>query len=95
MPGPWFKSVTATEFRRLYLAQLSALDPQDMLRDLAALAGGRTPALLCFERPPPNEAWCHRGLVSAWLDETLGLRVVEYGHEQAGWGWTHPKLPAD
>ena len=93
MPGPWFNSVTATEFRRLYMTQLDALDPQTVLHDLAALARGRIPALLCFEKPPPNQAWCHRGLVSAWFSDRLHLRVAEYGHEDAGWGWAHPKLP--
>jgi hypothetical protein len=75
------------------MAQLEALDPQAVSRDLAALAGGRIPALLCFEKPPPNPAWCYRGLVSAWVGEALGLKVVEYGYEDAGWGWAHPKLP--
>jgi hypothetical protein len=94
MPGSWFKSATATEFRRLYMDQLAALDPQAVLQDLAALAGGRTPVLLCFERPPPNPAWCHRGLVSVWFWDRLHVRIAEYGHEEAGWGWAHPKLPA-
>lgn len=94
MPGPWFKSVTAAEFRRRYAAQLERLDPQAVLRDLAVLAGGRIPALLCFEKPPPNEAWCHRGLVSAWFWDRLRVRITEYRHEESGWGWAHPKLPA-
>ena len=95
MPGPWFKSVTATEFHRHYMAQLAALDPHQVLRDLAVIADGRVPALLCFEPPPPNGAWCRRSLVSAWLADTLALHVVEYGHDEAGWGWKHPKLPAE
>jgi hypothetical protein len=33
--------------------------------------------------------------VSAWLSDTLGLEVVEVGHEQLGCGWRHPKLPVD
>lgn len=92
-PGPWFASVSAGEFRRLYMAQLSGLDPEKVLLDLGALAGGLTPVLACFERPPPDPAWCHRGLVSAWLFDTLGIAVVEFGHENEGYGWRHPKLP--
>jgi uncharacterized protein DUF488 len=93
-PGAWFKSVTPAEFHRRYMAQLAKLDPSKVLRDLADIAGDQVPTLLCFEALAPNEAWCHRGLVSVWFAETLGVKVVEFGHETAGWGWTHPKLPA-
>src|SRR5258706_10448542 len=92
-PGPWFKSVAAGEFQVRYMAQLARLDPQAVLQDLAALAGDRVPALLCFEKAPPDPAWCHRGFVSAWFHDTLGLEVVEFGHADSGTGWSHPKLP--
>jgi hypothetical protein len=92
-PGPWFRSVSAKEFRNLYMAQLDELDPRQVLRDLAALAEGGIPALLCFEGPPPDPAWCHRGLVSAWLADSLKLSVCEFDHEEGGSGWSHPKLP--
>jgi hypothetical protein len=94
-PGPWFRAVEAEEFRHRYLAQMNLLDVAEVLTDLSAMAGGRIPAVLCFERPPPDPAWCHRGLVSAWLADRLGVQVVEYGHEHAGWGWAHPKLKAE
>ena len=81
------------EYRKRYFAQLDKLDPQTAVNELMALAGGRIPALLCFEREPPDEAWCHRGFVSAWLRDTLGLLVPEVGHEAGGIGWSHPKLP--
>lgn len=73
------------------MGHLAKLDPLEVLCDLAALAGDKVPALLCFERP--GSQWCHRGLVSAWFGDTLGIRVFEYGHENAGWGWAHPMLP--
>ncbi len=75
------------------MEQLSELDPEQVLRDLEVLAEGKTPALLCFEKPPPDDHWCHRGLVSAWFSDVLGLPVAEYGHEAKGTGWLHPKLP--
>jgi hypothetical protein len=90
-PGPWFRSVDPDTFAELYMAQLAQLDARQVLRDLARLAGGKVPALLCFERP--GRGWCHRGLVAAWLGDALGLRVCEYGHEADGWGWQHPMLP--
>ena len=92
-PGPWFKScATPREYARRYFAILSRLDPKTVVEELIALAAGRIPTLLCWEAPPPNKQWCHRALVSAWLFDTLGLEVVEYGHERAGFGWSHPKL---
>ncbi len=92
-PGPWFKSVSADEYRACYMAQLNRLDPNAVLQDLAALAVDRVPALLCFENAPPDPGWCHRGFVSAWFHDMLGLKVVEFGHADRGAGWNHPKLP--
>ena len=62
-PGPWFRSASETEFCALYLAQLDRLDPNQVLRELAALAEGMIPALLCFERPPPDPP----GAIAVWL----------------------------
>ena len=93
-PGPWFRSLDAEEFCKRYLAQLGNLDPVKVLDDLAAMAKGRTPALLCFESSTET-AWCHRGLVSAWFADTIGLHIIEYEHADAGWGWSHPMLGAE
>ena len=92
-PGPWFNSVDPLEYRRRYFAQLEQLDPTATLKELSALASGLKPALLCFERGPPDLSWCHRALVSAWFYDTIGISVFEFGHESDGAGWTHPKLP--
>jgi hypothetical protein len=93
-PGPWFASVPEGEYCRLYLAILGALKPHVVLAELQALAGSAVPALLCFEKPPPEPQWCHRGIVSAWFESTLGLNVPEFGHEQLGVGCSHPKTPS-
>lgn len=94
-PGKWFKSVSTTQYKQLYDEQLAQLDPTRVVNDLETLCNGNIPALLCFERPnsDPND-WCHRGLVSAWLKDTLGLEIPEFGMEDYGTGWSHPKLPA-
>ena len=92
-PGTWFSSVDEGEYRLRYQAILAALDPRKVAADLVELAEGRIPALLCFEGPPPDLRWCHRGLVSAWFADTIGLLVPEFGHEGEGIGWSHPKLP--
>jgi hypothetical protein len=93
-PGAWFKSVTAAEYWDLYMAQLAKLNPAVVLKDLADLSAGKIPALLCFEKPPPDQNWCHRALVAVWLQKAAGLHVNEFGHEACGHGWSHPKLPA-
>ena len=60
--------------------------------DLKRLAGEAEPVMVCWEHPPPSPSWCHRALVSAWLFKTIGVAVPEVGHEDAGFGWQHPKL---
>jgi len=96
-PGPWFQScATPEEFmRRYYDEVLAELDPRTVVATLESIADGDIPTLLCWEPPPPNEDWCHRGLVSAWLHDELGLEVTEYRHESEGFGWQHPKLHPD
>lgn len=93
MPGAWFRTVPPKQFRKLYMAQLAELDPECVLRELNTLAAGKTPALLCFEPPPPDPRCCHRGLVAGWLKDTLDLDVLEFAHEGKGAGWSNPKLP--
>jgi hypothetical protein len=95
-PGPWFSSTSLTEFTDLYNGQiLGVLDPEVVVRQLVEIADGRTPTLLCWERPEPGPKWCHRSLVSVWLCEKLGLEVPEFGLEHEGFGWSHPKLHPD
>lgn len=74
-PGPWFRSVSDDEYRRLFLAEiLSPLDPQIVWDELHALAAPHEPVLLCWEAEP---AGCHRRLVAAWLEARLGGCVPE------------------
>jgi hypothetical protein len=92
-PGDWFRAADQKTFVERYMAQLADLDAGQVLRDLARLADGNIPALLCFERSPPDTAWCHRGLVAGWLKDTANFDIFELGAERAGSGWSHPKLP--
>lgn len=91
-PGEWFRSVDHDEYRRRYLAQLAALDPAEVCRRIEAIADGRPAALLCWEHPHDRQ-FCHRAFVSAWLLDTLGLRVPEFGCGPEAFGHRHPKLP--
>lgn len=94
-PGSWFRELSAHEFRRRYCNEvLNPLDPKRVIADLEEMADGRILALLCFEPPNIGSEWCHRGFVSEWLYERLGLEVFELGQEHCGCGPRHPKLPA-
>ena len=78
-PGPWFNSVTPTQNRKLYNAQLSALDPAKVWQQLHALASDAEPVLLCYEMPPFTATnFCHRRLVAEWFAEHLGHVVHEH-----------------
>ena len=80
-PGPWFKSVSVAEYERLYRKEvLGPLRPRDVAEQLAELAGGRIPVIVCFERVG-DPIWCHRALAAEWLAEGLGGTVPEFGHE--------------
>jgi hypothetical protein len=92
-PGTWFNSVSVEEYRSRYLAQLNELDAGKVVEEIMALAGDRVPVLVCYESPVKPGDFCHRGFVSAWLEEQLGLAVPELGFEKEGHGWAHPKLP--
>jgi hypothetical protein len=91
-PGPGTLKLPAAEFTSLYLRDvLGWLDARRVVDELLEMADGKVPALLCFEHTH-SPAWCHRGIVSAWLEAELGLKVPEYGREQDGFGPDHPKL---
>ena len=91
-PGGWFNSVSPDKYHELYMAGLAKLNAKQILGKIELLANGRqTVALLCFEPPGDPKAWCHRGQVSAWFFDELGLQIPEFGLLPA-YGWDHPKL---
>jgi hypothetical protein len=90
-PGPWFKTATTEVYIELYFTEiLGRLDPVKVVADLMTMAGGKTPTLVCYERPG-GANWCHRSMVSLWLHQHLGIEVAEYGHP--GFGEQHVLLP--
>lgn len=95
-PGKWFNSVSPMEYRRRYYDEiLGRLNPDQVVSELVAMSEGRIPTLLCWEKPEPGPDWCHRGWVSSWLYESLGLEVFEWGQERHGCGPGHPKIPSE
>ncbi len=79
--APWRGMLKLREavYRDIYFNSILAeLDPQKVVADLQALAGGHEPVLLCFERPPFTATnWCHRRMVAEWLADKIGLDVPE------------------
>ncbi|PWJ81527.1 hypothetical protein C7441_11059 [Pseudaminobacter salicylatoxidans] len=93
-PGPWFQTANLRDYKQLFFESLSKLDPSKTVAKLEDLSAGKDCALLCYEAPQKDADWCHRGYLSAWLQDSLGLDVFEYGMEDRGAGWKHPKIPS-
>lgn len=99
-PGPWFNSVGIEEYYHLYRTEiLGPLNPRTVADDLARLAGGLVPVILCYERPSPQATmltgagdWCHRAMAAEWLAEALGFVVPEFGFEELP-QQEHPLMP--
>lgn len=79
-PGNYLNAPPA-EYLARYGAQLAALDPAEVVQQLEAIAGDRTPVLCCFETIAKITAGarCHRHLVACWLEQNLGIEVDEVG----------------
>lgn len=67
-PSRAMLKMNAADFRVAYQAQLDALDPGKVAREL----DGKI--LLCFE---PAGTFCHREMVASWLQAKLGIDVQE------------------
>jgi hypothetical protein len=94
-PGPGTLKLPDRVFTKHYIREvLQPLDPRQVVDELVEIADGKIPALLCFEHTH-SPAWCHRAIVSAWLQVEIGLDVLEYGREEDGCGIDHPKLCAE
>jgi hypothetical protein len=68
-PGLWFNAASPEEFHKLYMAQLNALDVAAIVVGLEAMAADAQAVavvFVCYEAPHGG-AWCHRSLISAWL----------------------------
>jgi len=82
-PGTWFNSVSIPEYLERYNAILATLDPRKVADELIAAGGGKIPVMLCYESASKiqnGELWCHRHLAAQWLEDKLGVEVIEFGH---------------
>ena len=70
---------------------LVPLNPCAVAAELVEMAAGRTPVMLCHERPGTGQ-WCHRALVAEWLAQATGEPVPEFGFETLP-QHNHPLMP--
>ena len=57
---------------------LDSLVPEEVVKELTGLSGGKDIVLLCFEK---DRNRCHRKLVADWLCNSLGLQIKEWGDD--------------
>lgn len=84
----WLK-LPFDDYRERYLRHLESVGVETLRGDItymaetyAKLHDGDLPdqlTLLCFEKLSKPGAWCHRTLLSEWIQQNLSLDVVELG----------------
>ncbi len=68
--------VTIEQYIQMYKHDvLGMLKPENVLRDIERLSGGKDVALLCYEKPGD---FCHRRLFADWMLEQTGLEIPEW-----------------
>jgi hypothetical protein len=80
-PGTCFRSVTPALYLELCCKILDRLNPAEIYDRLIAL--GDWPVMLCWESASDchsAKTFCHRHLVAQWLEDRLGIEVLELGH---------------
>jgi hypothetical protein len=80
-PGNWFRSVPPARYIELYRDILDRLDPAEIYDQL--LSYGDCLVMLCWESASDchlGKVWCHRHLAARWLEDRLGIEVIEVGH---------------
>jgi len=58
---------------------LAKVNPQEFYKKLNDIGKGKDIALCCYEKPDEK---CHRFLVAQWLEESLGIKVPEFGENK-------------
>ncbi len=76
-PYPYMLKMGDEEYTRLFNNILFRLNPEEVIKELNQLAGGKSIVLLCYEKYPE---FCHRHLVAKWLNQYLPTneKIVEY-----------------
>jgi len=92
-PRVWFEGMSPLQYEQVYWVEILApLDPRAVAAALIKRAGGEIPVMCCHQLVGTG-GWCHRAMAAAWLSESLGRPVPEFGHETLP-QWQHPLLPS-
>lgn len=70
------EKIDEEEYKRRFDAQLSKLNPHQVMETLETMAGGEEPVIMCH---CGKQHFCHRHLVAEWLERELGVEIEEYG----------------
>lgn len=63
------------DYAELYMQSLSGLSRKRVIDDLFNITNNKSPVLLCYEKP---SSFCHRHIVSEWLNESGLVSCLEY-----------------
>ena len=79
----WWKNSLQGEaekekYEKIYLRQISKINPDDIVNELKRISGGSDVVLLCYEK---SGDFCHRNILAEWLTEH-GYPAAEYMEEK-------------
>jgi hypothetical protein len=79
-PTPFMLSSACTQsmYVTRYEDILKSLKPDNVIRQIEQMSGGRDVALLCFEKPGE---FCHRHMLADWLNKNTSYNVEEWQPE--------------
>jgi len=75
-PDKSFMHDEEIDYKPKFMQKLSTLNAGCVVEDLEKLSGGKDVVLCCHESAG---TFCHRQLVAKWLNEQLGIEILELG----------------
>ena len=78
-PSPEMLKMNYKDYLANFRPILTKLNPNDILKEIESLSENKDVVLCCFEKA---EDFCHRHLVSAWLNKFLDYKIIELGTMQ-------------
>jgi hypothetical protein len=76
-PAAWMLHLEEAEFSIAYTRKVARLGVDHVQAQLSEVANDAGAVLLCYEDIRKPDVWCHRRILSAWLEERTGQAVDE------------------